>query len=133
MSPPRHNKDQGLLHYPDGSWGVDAYIGGRRLRKKVGGKQAAREELALLKAEAKKTKTLAVTGPDFDTVRHALATIEDQVAALRDQLATARAREHVARSALARLIEAASDDPHDFDTQLAAAKESLEQLYLDTQ
>ena len=109
------------------------FVAGRRVRKKVGGLEAARTELARLKAEAKKTKTLTLTGPDFDAVRHALATIEDQVAALRDQLATARAREHVARSALARLVEAASDDPHDFDAQLAAAKESLEQLYLDAQ
>lgn len=74
-----------------------------------------------------------MTGPNFDAVRHALATIDGQVAALRDQLATARAREHAVRSALARLVEAACDDQHDFDTQLAAARESLEQLYLDAQ
>ena len=51
MSPPRHNKDQGLCRYEDGAWGVDAYVGGRRVRRKVGGKRAARDELARLKAK----------------------------------------------------------------------------------
>lgn len=51
--PPRHDKDQGLYKYRDGTWGIDCYIGNRRLRRKVGKKSDAREELARIKNEAK--------------------------------------------------------------------------------
>ena len=131
MSPPRHNRDQGLARYEDGAWGVDAYIGGRRVRKKVGGKQAARDELARLKHEEAQRNSLTLTGPNFDTVRHALATIEEHVAAMRYQLATSRAREQAARSALARLIQAAQSDPDDLAEEVATAEQTLEQLYTD--
>lgn len=51
--PPRHDKNQGLYHYKDGTWGIDCYIFGRRVRRKIGGKQEARDELARLKSEEK--------------------------------------------------------------------------------
>lgn len=54
--PPRHDKDQGLYKYADGTWGIDCYIGTRRLRRKVGTKSKAREELARIKADAKAGK-----------------------------------------------------------------------------
>ena len=74
-----------------------------------------------------------LTGPNFDPVRHALATIEDHVAALRDQLATSRAREQAARAALARLIQAAQSHPDTLAEALAAAEQALEQLYSDAE
>ena len=135
MSPPRHNKDQGLLHYPDGSWGYDAYIDGRRVRKKIGGKEAARDELARLKGQAARRRKLTLTGPDFDAVRYALGTIEDQVAALRDQLAAARSREDAARSALAQLLEAVAYLAEADETMAAAseaAQRVLDRLYADS-
>lgn len=51
--PPRHDKDQGLCQYADGIWGIDCYLFGRRVRRRVGGKKEAREELARLKTEEK--------------------------------------------------------------------------------
>jgi len=51
--PPRHDKDQGLYEYADKSWGIDCYLFGRRVRRKVGTKKEAREELARLKVEEK--------------------------------------------------------------------------------
>lgn len=132
MSPPRHSRMQGICKYPDGSYGVDAYIAGRRVRKKVGGLEAARNELARLKAEELRGRSRVLIGPNFDEVRHALATIEDQVAALRDSLGASRAREQAARSALTQLIEAVEREcPGQLDEELRAAQAALEQLYLD--
>jgi integrase len=48
--PPRHDKYQGLAEYPDGQWGIDAYIFGRRVRRKIGSEAKARLELQDLKA-----------------------------------------------------------------------------------
>jgi len=50
--PPRHNKDQGLHQYKDGSWGIDCHIAGKRIRQKISPtttKTEAREELQRLK------------------------------------------------------------------------------------
>ncbi|MBN9419318.1 MAG: hypothetical protein J0I12_27930 [Candidatus Eremiobacteraeota bacterium] len=102
------------------------------MRKKVGGKQAAREELARLKANATRQH---VTGPNFDAVRHALSTVEEVVAALRDQVATSKAREQIARSALARLLETVNYFADTDDTMAAAsaaAQQVLDQLYTDS-
>lgn len=43
------HKDQGLHQYPDGTWGIDCILHGRRVRRKVGGKREAVAELQRLK------------------------------------------------------------------------------------
>lgn len=51
MPAPRHNKNQGLHQYKDGSWGVDCMIGSKRHREKVGSWSEARTRLAELKSK----------------------------------------------------------------------------------
>lgn len=49
--PPRHDKNQGLFQHADKSWGIDCYIFGKRVRRKVGTLMEARKEYQRLKAE----------------------------------------------------------------------------------
>lgn len=49
--PPRHDKDQGLQRYKDGSWGIDCYLQGRRVERKIGSKADARNLLIQLKGK----------------------------------------------------------------------------------
>lgn len=135
MSPPRHNRYQGLCRYPDGSWGIDTYADGRRVRKKVGTEHQARVALAKLKGltPPKHDRNEEAASLSFSAVHRALAALADQTAAIQDQLACARERERLARMALARLIQAATTDPDDLTQELAFAEQTLEKLYSDNE
>lgn len=68
----------------------------------------------------------------IQAAQHALASIEHQVAALRDQLAAAQAREQLARSALAQMLEAVVylvDTDDSLAEASAAARRILDGLY----
>ncbi len=135
MSPPRHNRYQSLTRYPDGSWGIDTYVDGRRVRKKVGTEHQARVALAKLKGlqPLKHDHTAEAANLSFGPIHRALAILADQVAAVQDQLAASRERERLARMALARLIQSATTDPGDLAAELTFAEQTLEQLYTDAE
>jgi len=135
MSPPRHNRYQGLCRHSDGAWGIDTYADGRRVRKKIGTEHQARVALAKLKGLPLPThdQKEEAASLSFGAVHRALAALADQTAAIQDQLAGARERERLARMALARLIQAATTDPDDLAQELAFAEQTLEKLYSDNE
>lgn len=53
VSGPRNDHRQGLAQYPDGQWGIDCRLHGRRVRRKVGTERQARDLLRSLQAKAK--------------------------------------------------------------------------------
>jgi integrase len=70
--PRRHDQNQGLRQYPDGTWGIDLILHGRRVREKVGKLSEARRRRDDVKA-AERRGELAPAKPSEKPRKRTLA------------------------------------------------------------